>query len=190
MRSDYFFFSLSHQYFNSNHSCRQILVEPEPCAGWRLRFLSQQHLVRVWQQDAAERRNGRWGQSFHYVGNGSSEFLPTAGLCCWCYVASVRGRKREPGGTVLWSEKKKIRRENSYRSHFRGNGKPDKPYTILSSSAATGYLATPSCCLQVAPSWQQGRVGAAAAADRQQLRTFTVPPWAAPCWNVTHIPPG
>lgn len=192
IRSVLFFasISLSHQYFNSNHSCRQILVEPELGPGWRLRFPSQQHLVRVWQQDAAERRTGRWGQSFHYVGKGSLEFLPTAGLCCWCYVASVRERGdregtgkrsrvavRKGGG----EKKKKEAEENEKRR------RPDEPSAILSSSAAAGYLATPSGCLQVAPSWQQGRVGAAAAADRQQLRPFTVPPWAVLCWNMTHI---
>lgn len=138
---------------------------------------------------------------FPLCGEGSWEFLPTAGLCRWCYVASVRGRgtRRDQKGTrkrscvvVRKGGKRKYwekRRENSNRSHFSGNRRPDKPSTILSSSAATGYLATSSCCLQVAPSWQQGWVGAAAAAaDRQRLRPFTVPPWAALCWNMTHIP--
>lgn len=76
-------------------------------------------------------------------------------LCC------LREGKREQEGTgetqLRCGQKgSKIR---SSRSHFSGNGRPDKPSTILSSSAATGYLATPSCCLQVASSWQQGWVG-------------------------------
>lgn len=39
--------------------CEQMLVEPKLGRGSRLRSLSQQHLVRVWQQDAAERHTGR-----------------------------------------------------------------------------------------------------------------------------------
>lgn len=118
-------------------------------------------------------------------------------LCCFHEgkrdQKGPEGTRRERGNAVvLWSEREEKenteRRENSNRSHFSGNRRPDKPSTILSSSAATGYLATSSCCLQVAPSWQQGWVGAAAAADRQRLRPFTVPPWAALCWNMTHIP--
>lgn len=128
MRSDFFpFFCsiyLSHHYFNSNHSCGQI---PELGLGWRLRFLSQQHLVRVWQRDAAEWRIGRWDQSFHYVRKrAGSFFLPLASaagimlppwgeegpegntetqLCC--------GQKMEEKQNT-----KRRRRRKSNRSHF------------------------------------------------------------------------
>lgn len=165
----FFFFSpisLRHQYFNSNHSCSQILVEPGLGPGWMLQFLSQQHLVRVWQQqDAAERRTGGWGQSFHYVRREKAgSFLPTAGLCCWFYVASVkriREKKESRKRSCVVVRKKNIggeekKGENGHRCHFYGSERPDKPRTILSSSSATGYLATPSCCLQVAASRQQG----------------------------------
>lgn len=82
-------------------------------------------------------------------------------LCC------LREGGEGPGGNretqlCCGQEGKKIQRAESNRSDFISDKRLDKPATIPSSSAATGYLATPSCCLQVALSGQQGRVGAAA----------------------------
>lgn len=104
----------------------------------------------------------------------SREFLPPAGLCCWCYVASMKGKRDQKGerkhSLCCGQEEKNIQREESRKSDFIGKESLDKPSTMLSSSAATGYLATPSCFLQVAPSGQVWvRAATAAAADHQAV---------------------
>lgn len=55
--------------------------------------------------------------------------------------------------------------------HFSGNRKPEEPSIILSSSPATGYLATQSARVQVPPSCQQG----ATATEQQCAETRPLP---------------
>lgn len=65
---------------------------------------------------------------FPLCGEGSWEFLPTAGLCCWCYVASVRGRgsRREKGKRSYVV----VRREAKY-GETRGKKKKAAEVTLV-----------------------------------------------------------
>lgn len=61
---------------------------------------------------------------FPLCGEGSWDSLPTAGLCCWCYIASMRGRRtrrKESNAVVLWSEREeeKIQRKEEQRQEKR-----------------------------------------------------------------------
>lgn len=93
---------------------------------------------------------------FPLCGEGSM-VSSSAGLCCWCCITSRRewGTKREDRETLLlwsgrrwkqWGKKKKMQRTNDNC----------QKRSIWSSATATGFLATASCCLEVAPSGQQG----------------------------------
>lgn len=82
------------------------------------------------------------------VKGAGSLFLPLASAAAGVMLPPMVGKRDQRGtgrcGFVVG--------ENRGQQQKSLTGDKTSPCSLLSSSAATGYLATPSCCLQVAPS--------------------------------------
>ena len=131
------------------------------CPGWRLWFLSQQTLsqsLAAGYSRAALGDEARVSIMWWRELEASSYHWPLL-LVLSCLRQGGWGTRGWTGKmrNVMWSEVEKRkwvedrREDKSNRNVLMGDKTSHS--TTLSSSAANGCLATPSCCLQVAPSW-------------------------------------